>query len=85
MIRVSDTGVGIPPGAESKIFDPFFTTKEGGTGLGLAIVFRVVKNHGGTVSVERNDGRGTTFIITLPVAKGMLGCFGAVDRVPAGK
>jgi nitrogen-specific signal transduction histidine kinase len=85
MIRVSDTGVGIPPGAESKIFDPFFTTKEGGTGLGLAIVFRVVKNHGGTVSVERNDARGATFIITLPVAKGMLGCFGAVGSVPAGE
>ena len=85
VIRVTDTGVGIPPGAESKIFDPFFTTKEGGTGLGLAIVFRVVKNHGGTVSVERNDARGATFVITLPIAKGMLGCFGAVGPAPAGE
>jgi signal transduction histidine kinase len=44
-----------------------------------------VKNHGGTVSVERNDDRGTTFIITLPVAKGMLGCFGAGGPIPAAK
>ena len=85
VVRVSDTGVGIPPGAESKIFDPFFTTKERGTGLGLSIVYRVVKNHGGAISVESNDGKGTTFILTLPVAKGMRGCFGAVGPVPAGQ
>jgi signal transduction histidine kinase len=85
LIRVSDTGAGIPPGAESKIFDPFYTTKEGGTGLGLAIVYRVVKNHGGEISVERNDGRGTTFTISLPAPKGMLGCFGAVGPVPSAK
>jgi len=85
VIRVSDTGVGIPEGAESKIFDPFFTTKEGGTGLGLAIVYRVVKNHGGEISVERNESRGATFTISLPAAKGLLGCFGAVGPIPAGK
>jgi signal transduction histidine kinase len=83
IVRIRDTGVGIPAGAEAKIFDPFFTTKERGTGLGLSIVYRVVKNHGGTVSAERNDGKGTTFILNLPLPKGMLGCFGAVGPAPA--
>ncbi len=78
MIQVSDTGIGIPEGAESKIFDPFFTTKEKGTGLGLSIVYRVLKNHGGTVSAQSNEGGGTTFILTLPIPKGTFGCFGAV-------
>jgi signal transduction histidine kinase len=84
IVRVSDTGVGIPPGAESKIFDPFFTLKEGGTGLGLSIVHSVVKNHGGTISVVNNDGGGTTFILTLPLPKGTMGCFGAVGPALAG-
>jgi len=78
VVRISDTGVGIPPEAESKIFDPFFTTKERGTGLGLSIVYRVVKNHGGAISVEHNGGKGTTFVLTLPPPTGMRGCFGAV-------
>jgi signal transduction histidine kinase len=82
VIRVSDSGVGIPEGAESKIFNPFFTTKERGTGLGLSIVHTVVKNHGGTISVVSNEGGGTTFVLTLPAPKGMLGCFGAVGPVP---
>lgn len=78
VLKVSDTGTGLPPGAESKIFDPFFTTKDKGTGLGLSIVYRVAKNHGGTISAVSNDGGGTTFVLTLPHPKGMLGCFGAV-------
>lgn len=69
-IRVSDTGMGIPQGAELKIFDPFFTTKERGTGLGLSIVYRIVKNHGGTIAARNNVGGGTTFILTLPVSRG---------------
>jgi len=85
VIRVSDTGVGLPPGVESKIFDPFFTTKERGTGLGLSIAYRVAKNHGGTISAVSNDGGGTTFIFTLPLPKGTLGCFGAVGPAPAGE
>jgi len=83
IIRVSDSGGGIPAGMESKIFDPFFTTKEQGTGLGLTIVHTVVKNHGGTISVANNDGGGATFTISLPAPKGMLGCFGAVGPMPA--
>jgi signal transduction histidine kinase len=85
MIRISDTGVGIPAGAETKIFDPFFTTKERGTGLGLSIVYRVVKNHGGTISVEPNDDKGATFILTLPLTQGLSGCRGTGDSAPAAK
>lgn len=81
IIRVSDTGQGIPAGLESKIFDPFFTTKEQGTGLGLTIVHMVVKNHGGTISVAPNNGKGTTFTITLPWPKGMKGCFGPMGPI----
>jgi signal transduction histidine kinase len=85
VIRVSDTGRGIPPGTESKIFDPFFTTKERGTGLGLSVVFGVVKNHGGTISVVNKDGGGAAFVLSLPYPKGMLGCFGAVGPAPVSK
>ena len=81
-IRISDTGQGIPAGEESKIFDPFYTTKEKGTGLGLSIVHSVVKNHGGTISAANNNGGGASFSITLPIPKGMLGCFGAIGPVP---
>ncbi|HET6364548.1 MAG TPA: ATP-binding protein, partial [Nitrospirota bacterium] len=49
------------------IFDPFFTTKTGGTGLGLAIVERIIEDHGGTIDVESETGRGTKFRIRLPV------------------
>ncbi len=82
IIRVSDTGEGIPPQIQSKIFDPFFTTKEQGTGLGLTIVHTVVKNHGGTISVAPNNGRGSIFTITLPrPTKGLRGCFGPLGPI----
>jgi signal transduction histidine kinase len=83
IIRISDTGLGIPKGQESKIFDPFFTTKEQGTGLGLSIVHSVAKNHGGTISFLNNDGGGTTFVLTLPLRKWIMGCFGAVGPARA--
>ncbi|HXZ35238.1 MAG TPA: ATP-binding protein [Thermodesulfobacteriota bacterium] len=84
-IRLSDTGGGISPELESKIFDPFFTTKQKGTGLGLSIVHSVVKNHGGTISVISNNGEGTTFTLTLPFPKAIMGCFGAVGPVQNSK
>ena len=67
-IRVADNGSGMTEEVRSHIFDPFFTTKEPGkgTGLGLAIAAQVVEDHQGTVRVESEPGRGTTFIITLP-------------------
>jgi two-component system sensor histidine kinase PilS (NtrC family) len=67
-IVIADTGSGISPENLDKIFDPFFTTKDsaGGTGLGLAIVYRIVEDHGGTIEVESQAGRGTAFTIKLP-------------------
>ncbi|RKI30501.1 histidine kinase, partial [Corallococcus sp. AB004] len=65
-VRVSDNGPGIPADQQPHIFVPFFTTKQKGTGLGLAICQRIVKNHGGSISVQSKAGEGTTFIIRLP-------------------
>jgi two-component system, NtrC family, sensor kinase len=69
VIRVSDSGRGIPRESQDKIFEPFFTTKDKGTGLGLAIVYNIIKKHGGDIAVESDEGKGTTFTITLPVDK----------------
>jgi len=70
-VRISDTGSGIPEEARNRIFDPFFTTKEvgKGTGQGLAISRSViVDKHGGDVTFETEMGKGTTFIIRLPLS-----------------
>lgn len=68
-IRISDTGTGIPEAIRSKIFDPFFTTKQvgKGTGQGLAYAHSVVEKHKGIVTFETEEGKGTTFIIRLPL------------------
>ncbi|HEV2693187.1 MAG TPA: PAS domain-containing protein [Verrucomicrobiae bacterium] len=69
-VRISDTGTGIPEAHREKIFEPFFTTKGvgKGTGQGLSLVYgNIVKRHGGTVGFETETGRGTTFIIRLPL------------------
>jgi PAS domain S-box-containing protein len=68
-IRISDTGKGIPPENLPKIFDPFFTTKPvgKGTGLGLSMAYSIIKKHDGEIKVESEVGKGTTFVIRLPV------------------
>jgi signal transduction histidine kinase len=66
-VRVSDSGPGIPEENLEKIFLPFFTTKPKGTGMGLALVHKIVLAHGGRILVERRPGKGTTFVITLPM------------------
>jgi C4-dicarboxylate-specific signal transduction histidine kinase len=68
-IHFADTGPGIPRELEQRVFDPFFTTKEvgTGTGLGLSITYSIVKEHGGTISVEPEEGHGARFLIELPV------------------
>jgi signal transduction histidine kinase len=66
VIRISDTGPGVPESIKDKVFQPFFTTKEEGTGLGLSIAARIVEDHGGCLNLRTREGKGATFIITLP-------------------
>ncbi len=68
-VRISDTGCGISNEDLSKIFEPFFSTKgQKGNGLGLAVIWGIIDNHNGTINVESEVGKGTTFIIRLPLA-----------------
>jgi len=71
-ITFSDNGPGVPPGIIGKVFDPFFTTKDvgRGTGLGLSITHGIVAEHGGSISMENIEGRGTRVRISLPVEDG---------------
>lgn len=69
LIRIADTGTGMPESVREKIFDPFFTTKEigEGTGLGLSIVFSIIEKHKGKIVVHSTLGEGTEFQIILPI------------------
>lgn len=68
IVRIKDTGSGIPEENLGKVFDPFFSTKgPRGTGLGLSVSYGIVEGHGGTIEVYSKVGEGTTFTITLPV------------------
>jgi signal transduction histidine kinase len=69
VIRVSDTGPGIPASVQDKVFQPFFSTKEEGTGLGLSIATRIIQDHGGTLALEAKKNQGASFIIILPLEK----------------
>ncbi len=67
LVRISDSGCGVPAEQLGKLFDPFFTTKgTGGTGLGLSVSYGIIKAHGGTIKAESDVGMGMTFIINLP-------------------
>lgn len=69
MIKVTDSGRGMSEETLEKIFEPFFTTKDKGTGLGLAILYNIIRKHNGDIQVRSVEGRGTTFIITLPLVE----------------
>jgi signal transduction histidine kinase len=66
MLRISDTGPGIPVEIQDKLFEPFFTTKTTGTGLGLAIAYGIMERHRGALSIESSLGQGTTIVVILP-------------------
>jgi PAS domain S-box-containing protein len=69
LIHIQDTGVGIPEEIRNKIFEAFFTTKQKvkGVGLGLPVCYGIIRDHGGEIKVESEEGRGTTFTISLPI------------------
>ncbi|MFA4858144.1 MAG: ATP-binding protein [Candidatus Margulisiibacteriota bacterium] len=67
VVSFADTGCGMAPEQLNKLFEPFFTTKYGGTGLGLTISHSIIEGHGGSINVKSTPGKGTTFIVTLPV------------------
>ena len=66
-LRISDTGPGIPDDVKARLFEPFFTTKKTGTGLGLAIAYGMVERHMGSLWVETAPGKGSTFVVVIPV------------------
>lgn len=70
-IELSDTGSGIAPGDLAKIFEPFYTTRTTGTGLGLAIVRKAIHDHGGQIAAHSELGKGTQFVISLPLENGL--------------
>src|SRR6266516_1189963 len=67
VIRVKDTGRGIPPEIQTRLFEPFFTTKAHGTGLGLATSQQIIFEHNGHLVIESQAGKGSTFSILLPI------------------
>jgi PAS domain S-box-containing protein len=88
VLRVTDTGVGIPEENLKTIFEPFFTTKElgKGTGLGLTSVLQIARNHGGFVSVNSEPNRGTSFAVHLPAdpSQSMIEVEESVRELPRG-
>ncbi|MEC0368714.1 ATP-binding protein [Paenibacillus chibensis] len=68
-ICISDNGKGMDHNTLSHLFDPFFTTKESGTGLGLSVSYRIIKNHKGYIAVNSMVGKGTEFVISLPIVE----------------
>jgi signal transduction histidine kinase len=67
VIEVADNGPGMPAATRNRLFDPFFTTKREGTGLGLSISQKIVRDHGGVITVSSVEGKGTTFQVNLPL------------------
>jgi signal transduction histidine kinase len=66
-MRITDTGCGISEANKAKIFEPYWTTKIKGTGLGLTLVFKIIREHKGEISLESQEGKGSAFIISLPI------------------
>ena len=69
VVRVTDTGAGIPAEVQPRVFDPYFSTKKSGTGLGLPTVRRVAEEHGGSLTLQSEVGKGTQFTLRLPAPR----------------
>ena len=69
VVRVQDTGRGMPQDVRERIFEPFYTTKDDGTGLGLCIAAQIMARHGGRLVLESSTRRGTTFAVWIPIAR----------------
>ncbi|MFI4983063.1 MAG: sensor histidine kinase, partial [Nevskiales bacterium] len=84
-VSIQDNGKGIAPENLKKVFDPFFTTKPvgQGTGLGLSISYQIVQAHGGTIQVASAVGKGTRFVISLPLAPAVQPAVAAPDAARA--
>jgi signal transduction histidine kinase len=67
VVRIADTGPGIPDEIREKIFDLYFTTKSGGSGIGLAMTYRILQLHYGSIEVQSNAGIGTEFVLRIPL------------------
>jgi signal transduction histidine kinase len=67
ILKISDNGIGISKENAGFIFEPKFTTKNSGMGLGLAIIKNIIENYKGTITFDTEEGKGTTFIVTLPI------------------
>jgi two-component system, sporulation sensor kinase E len=84
VVRFMDSGGGMSPENLSRVFEPYFTTKPAGTGLGLLIVRRIVREHGGELSIESNQGKGLTLTIRLPYIERRIRMLEAGDQKPQG-
>lgn len=69
LLKISDSGIGIPAEIRGKIFDPFFTTKSDGSGIGLSLCQKIIDNHGGIIKVSRSKLGGAEFRIKIPIEK----------------
>ena len=83
IIKFTDTGGGISPENLSRVFEPYFTTKTSGTGLGLLIVRRIVREHGGELSIESSEGKGLALTIRLPLVDKRVRMLEAGDSKPS--
>jgi two-component system, cell cycle sensor histidine kinase and response regulator CckA len=90
-IEVSDTGCGMTPEVKARIFEPFYTTKDkdSGTGLGLAVVVGIISTHGGLIDVQSEPGKGTSFLVHLPLLEQAGATTGVIEAdspgvIPAG-
>ena len=69
VIRIIDTGKGVPEESRERLFYPFYTTKQSGSGVGLPLAKKIVERHGGFMDFESTPGEGTTFVVRLPLVE----------------